>query len=249
MKTILVADGVHAYLIKPFSPIELMETVEKILGERGCGYVGDSVLAIRLAGVVAAALILGLPAEAVACSPRRASRSRSRASCVGASRGAARPRARSDAPRRATANTRSSLRAGRRGSSSRHPLVFPRRRGGHAARARGSPWLRGSRRCAVDRRLVEASLEREHRVALRAWVERAQAGDPPSKPLEVLAHGLTARARWFELWLRLVDGAGGAPAIDGVGRDITERREAELEQSCRPRSRASGSATRRSRSR
>ena len=29
--------GVHAYLAKPFSPIELMETVEKILGERGCG--------------------------------------------------------------------------------------------------------------------------------------------------------------------------------------------------------------------
>ena len=29
--------GVHSYLVKPFSPIELMETVEKILGERGCG--------------------------------------------------------------------------------------------------------------------------------------------------------------------------------------------------------------------
>ena len=29
--------GVHTYLVKPFSPIELMETVEKILGERGCG--------------------------------------------------------------------------------------------------------------------------------------------------------------------------------------------------------------------
>ena len=28
--------GVHSYLNKPFSPIELMETVEKILGERGC---------------------------------------------------------------------------------------------------------------------------------------------------------------------------------------------------------------------
>jgi CheY-like chemotaxis protein len=28
--------GVHAYMVKPFSPIELMETVEKILGERGC---------------------------------------------------------------------------------------------------------------------------------------------------------------------------------------------------------------------
>jgi CheY-like chemotaxis protein len=28
--------GVHAYLVKPFSPIQLMETVEKILGERGC---------------------------------------------------------------------------------------------------------------------------------------------------------------------------------------------------------------------
>ena len=28
--------GVHSYLVKPFSPIELMETVEKILGERGC---------------------------------------------------------------------------------------------------------------------------------------------------------------------------------------------------------------------
>ena len=27
--------GVHSYLVKPFSPIELMETVEKILGERG----------------------------------------------------------------------------------------------------------------------------------------------------------------------------------------------------------------------
>ena len=32
-----VTVGVHAYLVKPFSPIELMETVEKILGERGCG--------------------------------------------------------------------------------------------------------------------------------------------------------------------------------------------------------------------
>ena len=29
--------GVHSYLVKPFSPIELMETVEKILGEGGCG--------------------------------------------------------------------------------------------------------------------------------------------------------------------------------------------------------------------
>jgi CheY-like chemotaxis protein len=29
--------GVHAYIVKPFSPIELMETVEKILGEGGCG--------------------------------------------------------------------------------------------------------------------------------------------------------------------------------------------------------------------
>ena len=29
--------GVHAYMVKPFSPIELMETVEKILGESGCG--------------------------------------------------------------------------------------------------------------------------------------------------------------------------------------------------------------------
>jgi DNA-binding response OmpR family regulator len=29
--------GVHAYLVKPFSPIDLMETVEKILGESGCG--------------------------------------------------------------------------------------------------------------------------------------------------------------------------------------------------------------------
>jgi DNA-binding response OmpR family regulator len=28
--------GVHSYLVKPFSPIELMETVEKILGESGC---------------------------------------------------------------------------------------------------------------------------------------------------------------------------------------------------------------------
>ena len=28
--------GVHGYLVKPFSPIQLMETVEKILGERGC---------------------------------------------------------------------------------------------------------------------------------------------------------------------------------------------------------------------
>jgi len=29
--------GVNSYLVKPFSPIELMETVEKILGERGSG--------------------------------------------------------------------------------------------------------------------------------------------------------------------------------------------------------------------
>jgi len=29
--------GVHSYLVKPFSPIELMETIEKILGEGGCG--------------------------------------------------------------------------------------------------------------------------------------------------------------------------------------------------------------------
>ena len=27
--------GVHSYLAKPFSPIELLETVEKILGDRG----------------------------------------------------------------------------------------------------------------------------------------------------------------------------------------------------------------------
>jgi CheY-like chemotaxis protein len=29
--------GVHSYVVKPFSPIELMEMVEKILGESGCG--------------------------------------------------------------------------------------------------------------------------------------------------------------------------------------------------------------------
>ena len=29
--------GVHSYVVKPFSPIELMEMVEKILGEGGCG--------------------------------------------------------------------------------------------------------------------------------------------------------------------------------------------------------------------
>jgi CheY-like chemotaxis protein len=29
--------SVHSYLVKPFSPIELMETVEKILGERSRG--------------------------------------------------------------------------------------------------------------------------------------------------------------------------------------------------------------------
>ena len=28
--------SVRSYLVKPFSPIELMETVEKILGESGC---------------------------------------------------------------------------------------------------------------------------------------------------------------------------------------------------------------------
>jgi len=28
--------GVRSYLVKPFSPVELMETVEKILGESGC---------------------------------------------------------------------------------------------------------------------------------------------------------------------------------------------------------------------
>jgi DNA-binding response OmpR family regulator len=33
----VVTLGVHAYLVKPFSPIELMETVEKIVGESGCG--------------------------------------------------------------------------------------------------------------------------------------------------------------------------------------------------------------------
>jgi len=32
-----VALGVHSYVVKPFSPIELMEMVEKILGEGGCG--------------------------------------------------------------------------------------------------------------------------------------------------------------------------------------------------------------------
>ena len=50
------------------------------------------------------------------------------------------------------------------------------------------------------------------------------------EPLEVLAHGVTAHARWFELWLRLVDDGSGVPLIDGIGRDITERREVELER-------------------
>jgi PAS domain S-box-containing protein len=83
-------------------------------------------------------------------------------------------------------------------------------------------WIGGS---------FEASLEREHRVALRAWVQRAHAGDPHAEPLEVLAHGVAARARWFELWLRLAgDEDGDVRAIDGIGRDVTERREAELER-------------------
>ena len=76
----------------------------------------------------------------------------------------------------------------------------------------------------------EASLEPEHRVSLRAWVQRALAGDPPAEPLEVLAHGVTAGARWLELWLLSDRGGGAGPAIDGIGRDITERREALLER-------------------
>ena len=107
-----------------------------------------------------------------------------------------------------------------RGDVGGKPLAIEDRLGGSANLA-AKHWLGGS---------FEASLEREHRVALRAWVQRAQAGDPPAEPLEVLAHGATGPARWFELWLRLVDSSGGVPEIDGIGRDITERREAELER-------------------
>ena len=107
-----------------------------------------------------------------------------------------------------------------RGDTAGAPLALSDRRG--SAELEAAQWIGGS---------FEASLEREHRVALRAWVQRAQAGDPSSEPLEVLAHGVAARARWFELWLRLAgDTASGARAIDGIGRDITERREAELER-------------------
>jgi PAS domain S-box-containing protein len=114
---------------------------------------------------------------------------------------------------------------------SRHPFVFRGDTAGAplsledalgSAELDAAQWIGGS---------FEASLERDHRVALRGWVQRAQAGDPPSEPLEVLAHGVAARARWFELWLRLAgETAGGARAIDGIGRDVTERREAELER-------------------
>jgi PAS domain S-box-containing protein len=108
-----------------------------------------------------------------------------------------------------------------RGDAAGAPLALEDRIGG-GAMLDAAQWIGGS---------FEASLEREHRVALRAWVQRAQAGDPPAEPLEVLAHGVTAQARWFELWLRLVEGGTGAPGIDGIGRDITERREVELERS------------------
>jgi len=107
-----------------------------------------------------------------------------------------------------------------RGDAAGKPLMLEDRIGGRPM-LDAAQWIGGS---------FEASLEREHRVALRAWVQRAQAGDPPAEPLEVLAHGVTAHARWFELWLRLVEGGSGAPAIDGIGRDITERREIELER-------------------
>jgi PAS domain S-box-containing protein len=105
-----------------------------------------------------------------------------------------------------------------RGDSAGSPLELE---GGSTEFARAR-WIGGS---------FEASLEREHRAALRAWVQRAHAGDSDGAPLEVLAHSATAGARWFELWLRLAgDSAGGARPIDGIARDITERREALLER-------------------
>jgi PAS domain S-box-containing protein len=107
-----------------------------------------------------------------------------------------------------------------RGDTAGTPLALDDPDG--SAELDAAQWIGGS---------FEASLEREHRVAVRGWVQRAQAGDPLSEPLEVLAHGVAARARWFELWLRLAeDAAGGAREIDGIGRDVTERCEAELER-------------------
>jgi PAS domain S-box-containing protein len=186
----------------------------------------------RFAGLVAAALILGTPTQAVLI-----------LGTAGALLGLATHRWRRRAAREsqvALAADRAAARDGEyaqlaarwnawidrryplvfRGDAAGKPLALEDRRG-PSAEYDAAQWIGGS---------FEASLEREHRVALRAWVQRAQAGDPPAEPLEVLAHGVTASARWFELWLRLVEGGAGAPAIDGIGREITERREAELER-------------------
>jgi PAS domain S-box-containing protein len=185
-------------------------------------------LAIGLAGILATALILGLPAPAVAALA---------AVCIGLSlardrlRSVGRQRAARAEPRAAMSDVDLVQLAARwqawidrrfplvlRGDGAGRPLTLEDRTGARA-KLDAAQWVGGS---------FEASLEREHRAALRTWLQRAQAGDPPGEPLEVLAHGVAA-ARWFELWLRLVEG-DGPPEIDGIGRDITERRESELER-------------------
>ncbi len=112
----------------------------------------------------------------------------------------------------------------------RFPLAVSGDTGGTPIELKDRSGSRGSGRVQWIGGSFEASLEREHRTALRAWAQRAQMGDSQCDPLEVLARS-ASDARWFELWLRLAGDAGrGALAIDGVARDITERREAELER-------------------
>ena len=184
----------------------------------------------RLAGALAAALILGMPTKVALIF---AGAGATAGIALEWRRRAVRAHARARAADRDAAQSGDHAQLAARWDAwiaRRYPLLFRGDAGGKAlaledpdsgtAHLDAGQWIGGS---------FEASLEREHRVALRAWVQRAQAGDP-GEPLEVLAHGVTAHARWFELWLRLVDNGSGVPLIDGIGRDITERREVELER-------------------
>ena len=172
---------------------------------------------LALAGVAAALLV----AAGFAVGSRRRPRRRASAALV---------RARGEATRRDDDVSRLAARWDAwidtrfpfsfRGDAAGGALELEDRRGG-SPEFDASQWIGGS---------FEASLMPEHRGQLRAWVQRAMAGDAPAEPLEVLAHGVTARARWLELWLRLEDDGEGGRAIDGIGRDATERCEAELER-------------------
>lgn len=82
-------------------------------------------------------------------------------------------------------------------------------------------------------RSFEDGLDPQDRAGLRHWVERALVGTPDREPVVVLARSFEHEARWLELMLRLEPDPEVGTAIEGIGRDVSARRQEDLEREAR----------------